>query len=54
MSIVPDQMQMEDRESKKESERNEKRNESLWTKESFHLAEETERYEKSTKRHVWL
>ncbi|KAK2537381.1 hypothetical protein Q9233_002685 [Columba guinea] len=41
--IVPDQMQMEDRESKKESERNEKRNESLWTKESFHLAEETER-----------
>lgn len=50
MSIVPNQMQMEDRESKKESERNE----SLWTKESFHLAEETERYEKSTKRHVWL
>ncbi|OPJ78518.1 inactive serine/threonine-protein kinase TEX14 isoform D [Patagioenas fasciata monilis] len=41
--IVPDQMQMEDRESKKESEGNEKRNESLWTKESFHLAEETER-----------
>nr|XP_021156126.1 inactive serine/threonine-protein kinase TEX14 isoform X1 [Columba livia] len=45
---VPDQMQMEDRESKKESERNEKRNESLWTKESFHLAEETESRAHST------
>ncbi|KAM6118457.1 inactive serine/threonine-protein kinase TEX14 [Phoenicopterus ruber ruber] len=40
---VPDQIKMEDRESKKESERNEKRNHSLWTKESFNLAEETER-----------
>ncbi|KAK4812226.1 hypothetical protein QYF61_011248, partial [Mycteria americana] len=41
--IVPDQINMEDRESKEESERNEKRNHSLWTKESFNLAEETER-----------
>ncbi|KFQ91544.1 Inactive serine/threonine-protein kinase TEX14, partial [Nipponia nippon] len=40
---VPDQIKMEDRESKKESERNEKRNHSLWTNESFNLAEETER-----------
>ncbi|KAM6192259.1 inactive serine/threonine-protein kinase TEX14 isoform 3-T3 [Sarcoramphus papa] len=40
---VPDRIKMEDRESKKESERNEKRNHSLWTKESFNLAEETER-----------
>ncbi|KAM6049185.1 LOW QUALITY PROTEIN: inactive serine/threonine-protein kinase TEX14 [Chlamydotis macqueenii] len=40
---VPDQIKVEDRESKKESERNEKRNHSLWTKESFILAEETER-----------
>ncbi|GAB0198197.1 inactive serine/threonine-protein kinase TEX14 [Grus japonensis] len=40
--IVPDPIKMEDRESKKESERNEKRNHSLWTKESFNLAEETE------------
>ncbi|XP_054022190.1 inactive serine/threonine-protein kinase TEX14 [Dryobates pubescens] len=38
---VPDQM--EDRESEKECERNEKRNQSSWTKESFNLAEETER-----------
>ncbi|XP_075627487.1 inactive serine/threonine-protein kinase TEX14 isoform X1 [Balearica regulorum gibbericeps] len=40
---VPDPIKMEDRESIKESERNEKRNHSLWTKESFNLAEETER-----------
>ncbi|KAM6239344.1 inactive serine/threonine-protein kinase TEX14 [Spheniscus humboldti] len=40
---VPDQIKMEDRESKQESERNEKRNHSLWTTESFNLAEETER-----------
>ncbi|NWX78838.1 TEX14 kinase, partial [Alca torda] len=38
---VPDQINMEDRES--EFERNEKRNDILWTKESFNLAEETER-----------
>ncbi|XP_074016774.1 inactive serine/threonine-protein kinase TEX14 [Numenius arquata] len=40
---VPDQINMEDRESEKEFERNEKRNHSSWTKESFNLAEETER-----------
>ncbi|XP_075296175.1 inactive serine/threonine-protein kinase TEX14 [Opisthocomus hoazin] len=40
---VPDQIKMEGRESQKESERNEKRNNSVWTKESFTLAEETER-----------
>ncbi|KFP66224.1 Inactive serine/threonine-protein kinase TEX14, partial [Cariama cristata] len=40
---VLNEIKMEDRESKKESERNEKRNDSLWTKESFNLAEETER-----------
>ncbi|NXF87111.1 TEX14 kinase, partial [Eubucco bourcierii] len=40
---VPDQIQMDDRESEEESERNEKGNVSSWTKESFHLAEETER-----------
>ncbi|XP_010286644.1 PREDICTED: inactive serine/threonine-protein kinase TEX14, partial [Phaethon lepturus] len=40
---VPDQIKMEDGESKKESERSWKRNHSLWTKESFNLAEETER-----------
>ncbi|XP_028941988.1 inactive serine/threonine-protein kinase TEX14 [Antrostomus carolinensis] len=40
---VPDQIKMEDRESEKESERSEKRNDSSWTKESFDLAEETER-----------
>ncbi|NXN42168.1 TEX14 kinase, partial [Rhinoptilus africanus] len=39
----PDQINMEDRESEKEFERNEKRNDILWTKESFNLAEETER-----------
>ncbi|KFQ18745.1 Inactive serine/threonine-protein kinase TEX14, partial [Merops nubicus] len=39
---VLDQMKMEDRESKTESQRNEKRNHSLWI-ESFNLAEETER-----------
>ncbi|KGL91387.1 Inactive serine/threonine-protein kinase TEX14, partial [Charadrius vociferus] len=38
-----DQINMEDRESEKEFERNEGRNHSLWTKESFNLAEETER-----------
>ncbi|XP_053851505.1 inactive serine/threonine-protein kinase TEX14 isoform X2 [Vidua macroura] len=37
-----DQVQMENRESGKESERNEKTNQSSWT-ESFHLAEDTER-----------
>ncbi|KFW76407.1 Inactive serine/threonine-protein kinase TEX14, partial [Phalacrocorax carbo] len=40
---VPDQIKMEDRESEKEPETNEERNHSLWTKESFNLAEETER-----------
>ncbi|XP_030328206.1 inactive serine/threonine-protein kinase TEX14 isoform X8 [Strigops habroptila] len=40
---VPDQIQMEDRESRKESERNEEGDHSLWTKESFNLSEETER-----------
>ncbi|XP_014808657.1 PREDICTED: inactive serine/threonine-protein kinase TEX14 [Calidris pugnax] len=40
---APDQINMEDRESEKEFERNEKTNHSLWTKESFNLAEETER-----------
>ncbi|XP_068271760.1 inactive serine/threonine-protein kinase TEX14 [Nyctibius grandis] len=40
---VPNQIQMEDRESKEESERNMKRNHSSWTKESFNLTEETER-----------
>ncbi|XP_068010878.1 inactive serine/threonine-protein kinase TEX14 isoform X3 [Melanerpes formicivorus] len=40
---VPDQIKVEDRESEKECERNEKRNQSSWTKESFNLAEETER-----------
>ncbi|KAM6242612.1 LOW QUALITY PROTEIN: inactive serine/threonine-protein kinase TEX14 [Porphyrio hochstetteri] len=39
----PDPIKKEDREAKRESERNEKRNDSLWTTESFHLAEETER-----------
>ncbi|XP_039576818.1 inactive serine/threonine-protein kinase TEX14 [Passer montanus] len=38
-----DQVQMENRESGEESERDEKTNESLWTKESFNLAEDTER-----------
>ncbi|XP_054250505.1 inactive serine/threonine-protein kinase TEX14 [Indicator indicator] len=40
---APDQIKMEDRESEEESERNEKRNHSSGTKESFNLAEETER-----------
>ncbi|NXQ54691.1 TEX14 kinase, partial [Anthoscopus minutus] len=40
---APDQVKMENRESEKESERNEKANQSLWTKESFNLAEDTER-----------
>ncbi|KAM6315758.1 LOW QUALITY PROTEIN: inactive serine/threonine-protein kinase TEX14 [Podargus strigoides] len=40
---VSDEIKMEDGEPKKESERNEKRNDSSWTKESFDLAEETER-----------
>ncbi|NXB05108.1 TEX14 kinase, partial [Cnemophilus loriae] len=42
---APDQVKMENilRESEKESERNEKTNQSLWTKESFNLAEDTER-----------
>ncbi|XP_068066727.1 inactive serine/threonine-protein kinase TEX14 [Anomalospiza imberbis] len=38
-----DQVQMENRESGKESERSEKTNQSSWTKESFYLAEDTER-----------
>ncbi|XP_074969743.1 inactive serine/threonine-protein kinase TEX14 [Phalacrocorax aristotelis] len=38
-----DQIKMEDRESENEPETNEERNHSLWTKESFNLAEETER-----------
>ncbi|NXO40771.1 TEX14 kinase, partial [Locustella ochotensis] len=38
-----DQVEMENRESEKESERNEKANQSSWTQESFNLAEETER-----------
>ncbi|NXH52831.1 TEX14 kinase, partial [Rhabdornis inornatus] len=38
-----DQVKMENRESEKESERNEKTNQSLWTEESFNLAEDTER-----------
>lgn len=46
MWIAPDQVKMENRESEKESERNEKTNQSLWTKESFNLAEDTERYGK--------
>lgn len=39
---------MEDRESKRESERNEG-DHSLWTKESFNLSEETERYAEKDK-----
>lgn len=46
--IVPSQIQMEDRESKRESERNEG-DHSLWTKESFNLSEETERYAEKDK-----
>uniref|UniRef100_A0A8C4VA99 Testis expressed 14, intercellular bridge forming factor n=1 Tax=Falco tinnunculus TaxID=100819 RepID=A0A8C4VA99_FALTI len=41
--IVPERIKIEDKESKTESERSAKRNHSLWTKESFNLAEETER-----------
>lgn len=44
--IALDQVEMENRESEKESERDEKTNQSLWTEESFNLAEDTERYEK--------
>ncbi|XP_017677189.1 PREDICTED: inactive serine/threonine-protein kinase TEX14 [Lepidothrix coronata] len=40
---VPNQIRMESRESEEESERNEKQNQSSWTKESFTLAEDTER-----------
>ncbi|KFP32409.1 Inactive serine/threonine-protein kinase TEX14, partial [Colius striatus] len=40
---VSDQIQVEGGESEKESERNEKRNHSSWTWDSFNLAEETER-----------
>ncbi|KFV60879.1 Inactive serine/threonine-protein kinase TEX14, partial [Tyto alba] len=40
---VPDQIKVENGESEKEPERNEKSNHSLWTKESFNLTEETER-----------
>ncbi|XP_067165847.1 inactive serine/threonine-protein kinase TEX14 isoform X4 [Apteryx mantelli] len=41
--IVSDQIKIEDREAKKETERNEKRDHSLWTEETLNLAEETER-----------
>ncbi|KAL2297435.1 hypothetical protein Nmel_016736 [Mimus melanotis] len=41
--IALDQVKVENRESEKESERNEKTNQSLWTEESFNLAEDTER-----------
>nr|XP_013817496.1 PREDICTED: inactive serine/threonine-protein kinase TEX14 isoform X3 [Apteryx mantelli mantelli] len=40
---VSDQIKIEDREAKKETERNEKRDHSLWTEETLNLAEETER-----------
>ncbi|NWV45894.1 TEX14 kinase, partial [Daphoenositta chrysoptera] len=40
---APDQVEMENRESEKEYERNEKTNQSLWTRESLNLAEDTER-----------
>ncbi|NXC00716.1 TEX14 kinase, partial [Orthonyx spaldingii] len=40
---APDQVKMESRGAEKESERNEETNQSLWTEESFHLAEDTER-----------
>ncbi|NWQ64732.1 TEX14 kinase, partial [Neopipo cinnamomea] len=40
---VPNQIRMESRESEKEFERNERQNQSSWTKESFTLAEDTER-----------
>ncbi|NXM27817.1 TEX14 kinase, partial [Oxyruncus cristatus] len=40
---VPNQIRMESRESEKEPERNERQNQSSWTKESFTLAEDTER-----------
>ncbi|XP_027546805.1 inactive serine/threonine-protein kinase TEX14 isoform X3 [Neopelma chrysocephalum] len=40
---VPNQIRMESRESEEESERNEEQNQSSWTKESFALAEDTER-----------
>ncbi|NXF78290.1 TEX14 kinase, partial [Sclerurus mexicanus] len=40
---VPSQIRMESRESEKESERNEERNQSLWSQESFSVAEDTER-----------
>ncbi|NXK36951.1 TEX14 kinase, partial [Piprites chloris] len=40
---VPNQIRMERRESEKEPERNERQNQSSWTKESFTLAEDTER-----------
>ncbi|NXC24508.1 TEX14 kinase, partial [Campylorhamphus procurvoides] len=40
---VPHQIRMESRESEKESERKEEANPSLWTQESFSVAEDTER-----------
>ncbi|NXI41015.1 TEX14 kinase, partial [Galbula dea] len=40
---VPEERKMEEGEAEKEAERNEERNHSSWTKESFTLAEETER-----------
>ncbi|KAM4886594.1 inactive serine/threonine-protein kinase TEX14 [Sylvia borin] len=42
-TTTADEVQMENRGSEKEPERNEEANQSLWTKESFNLAEETER-----------
>lgn len=46
MWIVAGQIKMEDRDTKKEMDQNEKRDHSVLTKEAFNLAEETERYEK--------
>ncbi|NWR84666.1 TEX14 kinase, partial [Furnarius figulus] len=40
---APHRVRMESRESEKESERNEEANQSLWTRESFDVAEDTER-----------
>ncbi|NXM75048.1 TEX14 kinase, partial [Serilophus lunatus] len=40
---VPGQIEMENRESEKESQGNEKKNQNSWAKDSFSLAEETER-----------
>ncbi|NXP27958.1 TEX14 kinase, partial [Scytalopus superciliaris] len=40
---VPSQIRMESRESEEESERNERKNQSLWARESFSAGEDTER-----------